>query len=242
MVTCKICLKEFKFNYLLLRHNNSKKKCKPINNNDDDFYNIDEQSDIEENTIDNKIFNNIKYNNINKLEEEIQIIDDNIINKTKISMEQLKCMFCNKDFSKKYNITRHLNNYCTSLKKLNEDKNKMIEEINKLNEEINNVKTQMELKELRKVVSKILKRKPQNVNITNNKITNNKITNNNLMVNINSFGNESLSHITINDYKRLEKIFIKPFLSVKNKLKNLFFSVTFWTISGFYKIYRESTF
>jgi len=206
MVTCKICSKEFKFDYLLLRHNNSKKKCKPLNNNDD-FYNIEEQSDIDEDTINDKIFNNKKYNNISKLEEEIKILDDNIINNTKISLDEIKCMFCNKDFSKKYNITRHLNNYCTSLKKLNEDKNKMIEEINKLNEEMNNLRTQMELKELRRAVSKILKRKPQNVNITNNKITNNKITNNNLMVNINSFGNESLSHITINDYKRLEKFY-----------------------------------
>ena len=42
------------------------------------------------------------------------------------------------------------------------------------------------------MVSKLLERKSQNINITNN----------NLMVNINSFGNESLSHITINDYKR----------------------------------------
>ena len=60
----------------------------------------------------------------------------------------------------------------------------------------------MEIKELRNTVAKLLKKKMQNINITNNKITNNKITNNNLMVNINSFGNESLSHITINDYKR----------------------------------------
>ena len=52
------------------------------------------------------------------------------------------------------------------------------------------------------MVAKLLKKKSTNINITNN----NKITNNNnLMVNINSFGNESLSHITINDYKRLEK-------------------------------------
>jgi len=44
------------------------------------------------------------------------------------------------------------------------------------------------------MVIKLLKKKSTNINITNN----NKITNNNnlmLNVNINSFGNESLSHI-----------------------------------------------
>lgn len=38
--------------------------------------------------------------------------------------------------------------------------------------EINNLRTQIELQELRKAVTKILKRKSQNINITNNKITN----------------------------------------------------------------------
>ena len=90
--------------------------------------------------------------------------------------------------------------------KLNEEKNKLELEQNKLELKQNNFRTQMEIKELRNTVAKLLKKKMQNINITNNnKITNNKITNNNLMVNINSFGNESLSHITINDYKRLEK-------------------------------------
>ena len=109
-----------------------------------------------------------------------------------------------KVFSKKYNVTRHVNDYCLYIKAINqekneliEEKNRLIEQKNKLIEEKNNLRTQIELHELRKAVTKLLKRKSHNINITNNKITNN-----NLMVNINSFGNESLSHITINDYRR----------------------------------------
>ena len=87
------------------------------------------------------------------------------------------------------------------------------------------IRQENELKKMRKDIAKLLKNQSKNINITNN-VTNIN-SNNKLVININSFGNESLSHITINDYKRLEKIFIKPFLSVKNNLKNLFFSVTF---------------
>jgi len=122
----------------------------------------------------------------------------------KESIKKNRCDECNKDFSKKYNIIRHVNEYCMYIKdinqeknKLNEERNKLNDKKNKLNEDKNNLKTQIELQELRKAVTKLLKRKSHNINITNNKITNN-----NLMVNINSFGNESLSHITINDYKR----------------------------------------
>ena len=257
MIKCKICSKEFKFNYLLTRHYSSKKKCKSVideidkineineindinkineidkindkdeflpqkkriafcSDNDDDDDDKDDDDDDDDDNKDNdkddddnkddiinrKIFNNKKYSKINKLEKEIQIIDDRILNDSAKSIHELKCMFCMKDFSKKYNITRHINNYCSTIKKLNENKLKLNEQKNKLNEEMINLRTQIELQELRKAVKKILKRKPQNINITNNKITNNKITNNNLMVNINSFGNESLSHITVNDYKR----------------------------------------
>jgi len=211
MIQCDICLKEFKYNYLLTRHNNNKKKCKPINDinyssNSSNSSNTDD-SDIDDNlennlsdNLENNILSKKKYIKINKLEKEIKIIEDKISKNSEKSIRDMKCIFCKKDFNKKYNIERHVNGYCFYIKQLNEQKNKF-------NEEINNLRTQMELKELRRAVSKILKRKSQNINITNNKITNNKITNNNLMVNINSFGNESLSHITINDYKRLEKFY-----------------------------------
>ena len=63
---------------------------------------------------------------------------------------------------------------------------------NRLLENLNNKNSKFEINELRNMVAKLLQKKSQNINITNN----------NLMVNINSFGNESLSHITINDYKR----------------------------------------
>jgi hypothetical protein len=98
--------------------------------------------------------------------------------------------------------------------KLIEDKNRLIEEKNKLNNDKINMDNQKkalnyknEIKLLRNEISKLIKIRSinnmnnnmNNINITNNKIIN---TNNNLLVNINSFGKESLEHITINDYKK----------------------------------------
>jgi len=148
-----------------------------------------------------------------KLDNSIKNIDEQIELYLKNSIEIMKCNECNKDFSRKYNLIRHINDNCDYIKdfnqqkiKLNEEKNKLELEKNKLElekikliEEKNKLETQKEIKKLRNTVAKLLKKNATNINITNN----NKITNNNnLMVNINSFGNESLSHITINDYKR----------------------------------------
>ena len=186
-------------------------------NSDNSDTDSSENSENSENS--NKI-NKLKKNNIelkkiekeeiniekclNKYDKNINKINNNLTKYMKESIKKNRCDECNKDFSKKYNIIRHVNEYCMYIKdinqeknKLNEERNKLNDKKNKLNEDKNNLKTQIELQELRKAVTKLLKRKSHNINITNNKITNN-----NLMVNINSFGNESLSHITINDYKR----------------------------------------
>ena len=92
---------------------------------------------------------------------------------------------------------RHIKDFCEDAKKLNNKKNILNEQKNKLIEQKEDRDKNIQIDKLRTMVAKLLKKKSTNINITN-KITNN----NNLMVNINSFGNESLSHITINDYKR----------------------------------------
>ena len=222
MIICPKCNKQFTYNYLLLKHQNRKKSCVQINNISENINNSissDENSNDlnDSNDSDNSINSNDSDNSINsndsnkkninrknkinildnndkkiiKVDKNIKIIEDKLALHIKNSTKNLKCKECDKDFSKRYNIMRHINYRCEYIKKLNEDKNKL--ELEKTN-----LTTQIEIKQLRNAVSKLLKKKSQNINITNN----NKITNNNLMVNINSFGNESLSHITINDYKR----------------------------------------
>ena len=71
------------------------------------------------------------------------------------------------------------------------------------NNNINN-----DIKQLRLDMAKLLKKKSQNINITNN----------NLMLNINSFGNENLSHITINDYKNFFTGFFPGFIKFIEKI------------------------
>jgi len=105
------------------------------------------------------------------------------------------------------------------------EKNKLVEEREKNKLEINNLEKQnqqdkkdieykSELKLLREQVSKLIKKQSvQNINITNNKIINN-----NLMVNINNFGKENLSHITLNDYKKFLTGFFPGFIKFIEKV------------------------
>ena len=179
---CDICNKKFKYNYLLIRHKNSKKSCA--------------------NKITTKI-NKIKNNKDNIITEEIDNIK--IIKKLHVLNNKIKindndindftCKYCNHTSTTKHNIKSHLKN-CKERKKI----------LNEI-EDINNYK---ELKKLKENIIKEFKKMEDktNINITNNNtnntttnnITNN--TNNNLILNlnINSFGKEDLSYITDEEY------------------------------------------
>ena len=136
---------------------------------------------------------------IKQIDKEIKQIDNKLELNLQNSLKIKKCSFCDKEYSKKYNMIRHIKDFCICVKELNNKKDKLFEQKNLLCEKRDNIDSKIEINELRNMVAKLLKKNATNINITNN----NKITNNNnLMVNINSFGNESLSHITINDYKR----------------------------------------
>jgi hypothetical protein len=102
------------------------------------------------------------------------------------------------------------------------EKNKLLEEIKKKEEltEKNN-----EIETLKDMVKQLLYDKSKNNNINNinninNKIINNNgiINNNNVVVNINSYGKEDLSHITINDYKKYFTGFFPGFIKFIEKI------------------------
>jgi hypothetical protein len=188
MFQCKNCIKSFKYNYLLIRHENNKTGCK-----------IPNKIKI----INNKI-NDIDTKIIDKQNKIKDIIND--INFQSVPNNENKCLYCDKIFINKNNLNRHKKANCDKLKDLNNNKLLLEKEItdleiqkNELLEEKEREDREEENNQLRNMVIKLLMKKTPQINITNNKITNN----NNLMVNvnINSFGNESLSHITKNDYK-----------------------------------------
>jgi hypothetical protein len=191
MFQCTNCNKNFKYNYLLVRHENNKTGCKIpnkikiINNkiNDIDTKILDKQNKIK-----------IIISNTNNMKLQSMLNNEN------------KCLYCDKIFINKNNMNRHIKANCNKLKDLNNNKLLLEKEINDLEiqkkellEEKEKEDREEENNQLRNMVIKLLMKKTPQINITNNKITNN----NNLMVNvnINSFGNESLSHITKNDYK-----------------------------------------
>ena len=120
------------------------------------------------------------------------------------------CMFCEKIFSNKSNLSKHINKVCSSKLDLEKEKNKIIED--KKNQERDN-----EIKQLRNDMTKLLEKQPIQPpqNITNN-ITNN-INQTNVIM-INSFGNEDLSHITLQDYKQYLNSYFKGFIKYIEKV------------------------
>lgn len=156
--------------------------------------------------------------NINKnYNEKIEIIDKEVDIKIQESLNsESKCIFCEKMFLNKGNIIRHIQSSCKIKKELIDKKNKLIEikndlifGIKKLNEK------DEEIKYLKKKVEKLIKNSPNNI-IINNTINNN--TQNNYIININSFGNEDLSHITIDDYNKYLNGFFPGFVKFIEKV------------------------
>ncbi len=186
MHQCQLCKKDFKYKYLLDKHKSRKRAC-------DTLENIIKNYDI-----------------------KIKDLDDNISNKTNVSIEQeFKCLFCDKEFSNRANTKKHISVACTIKKELINEKNNLEQEKNKIMDQQKIKEKDEEIKKLRDAMEKmIMKQSTQNINITNN----NKIINNNLIVNINSFGKEDLSHITLNDYKKFLGGFFTGFIKFIEKV------------------------
>jgi len=202
MVNCQKCDKYFPKNCQLQRHLNRKYPC---------------------------VTNNILIvKNINKINE----IENQIKELTKQSIESKKnCKFCTKKLANKNNVERHIEFVCPTKKDMIEEKNKLIEE-NKILEEKEktdklskyqnqNEELQNQIKILQNTVQKLMnkniKETPPNT-IINNTTINNPTINNNLTININSFGKESLDHITEADYKKYLNGFFKGFLNLIEKI------------------------
>ena len=191
MFECNKCYKLYKYSYLLNNHNSKNIICdSPI-----------------------KIIKNLKLK-IKHLESEILNINNKSIESGNI------CYYCEKTFSTKYTLIRHINKICINKKKLLDEKNKY-SDIIKQKEEFNIINNYEE--ELKKYKSTSKK----NININNGTINNNIINNNNNNVifnhnvNIKPFGKEDLSHISDNKYKEYIKKLLPGLL---NFIKDVHFS------------------
>jgi len=149
--------------------------------------------------------------------KKISLLDETIKNKINESIKSIdKCIYCNKNFLNKGNLSKHLQNNCKTIKDLYYKKKKLIEKKEKLIENEKFIRQENELKKMRKDIAKLLKNQTKNINITNN-ITNIN-SNNKLVININSFGKEDLSHITVEDYKKYLTGFFPGFIKFIEKI------------------------
>lgn len=207
---CEKCNKKFKYEYLLQKHLNRKIKC-----------------------ISNDIL-------LDKYIEDIINIEDKVNENIKLSFEsKIKCYFCEKIFSKKGNLERHINITCKNKKelvnnkeiinlkkiKLENDINKNInskKNITKKEEHINKLENEIDI--LKKTLNTILKKQhvknssDEKNNITFQQVINNVNINNNLMINLNSFGKENINHITEKDYKQYMSGFFPGFIKFIKKI------------------------
>ena len=215
MNICEKCKKEFKYKYLLDKHLNRKIPC---------------------------VTNNLM---IDRYTKEIEDIN-NKLNEYIISSYESKttCYFCNKLFSKRGNLERHLNLTCNTKKQYVTRKDLLINKKLKIENEINkheNIiikddhinKLENEIDMIKKTVNTLLKKQSikkfttenngvtfqQIINNVNNVDTiNNLNINNNLMININSFGKENISHITEKEYKQYMTGFFPGFVKFIEKV------------------------
>ena len=217
MYKCNNCKKTFEFNSLYIRHKSKKIGCKTLI--------IDYDLLIQTN--ENKI-QNIK-TKIHDLKTKItSTITNSLITKT-------NCLFCNKIFKTKGNLNRHINTSCIEKNQIINEENTLQEELNKLEEEKNILEKDNkeqnkiieqtreqemmnEIKQLRNDMAKLLEKQLKPIqNITKN-TTNNTINQTNNVIMINNFGNEDLSHITLQDYKQYLNTYFKGFIKYIEKV------------------------
>jgi hypothetical protein len=168
------------------RHLARKNLCKPkISNNNlnNDYlkYNITE-----------KIYNLQLTPNNSKMKNYTSKIPSNHSNNNKY-----KCDFCNNDYSRKDNLTKHLKT-CKTKKKEDKEKGDLIDLVKLLNEKLDKQQNEFK-KELEKRDNQIdILIKKTGININNSTITQNIQQNIKLL----AYSNTDTSHLTDNDYMK----------------------------------------
>ena len=145
-------------------------------------------------------------------EEAIQILNKKINEIYNESLESTKtCNFCKKEFKCKRNLIRHMDNYCEHKRKMDDKKNMLV------------------LEDINKEHNKHYQSNPKIINNNINNNNNNNINNNINIINninninniqLNAFGNEDLSHITLSEYKKILSTFFPGFVEY---IKTIYF-------------------
>ena len=203
----------------IIQHLNRKKICKSILSDisiEDikNYYNLEIKTIYEKNT------------NLTPITPVFNKITPNYTKKTQKKMDIKECSYCNKEFSRRDSLTRHLNR--CKIKKKNEIENKIEKNKIEILEKHN--------AELLKAVEKLLIECSNNNNKkTSNKTINNKTTNNNNSNNNTNSNNTIHNTININNYgeedtKYITKQFIvdllknKPFKAIPEMIKYTHFN------------------
>ena len=139
-------------------------------------------------------------------------------NNSKIKNSTFECEFCNKFYSRKDNLTKHLKNCKKKREKDSLDilKDREIEEKNK---EIDNLKDKVE-----DLIIELSKKNIITNNTTNNNTINNNTTNNQnkiINIHINNFGNENTKYLR-KDY--LNNLLEKAFTAIPKLIEKIHFN------------------
>jgi uncharacterized C2H2 Zn-finger protein len=178
---CEKCYKEFKLKTDLIRHKNKKYDC--TDNNTCDKCNKYFKSKTDYTRHINRKFPCIKDDNESLTkpidsQQSLVIINDEHI-----------CEDCNKSFTTKRSLDRHISQYCKNSGKL-----ELYKTIDKMQQQIDALQ--------KNTSNSLINNSNNETNLTNslnNNLNNNTITN----ININAYGQEDLSHITDDDYKKI---------------------------------------
>jgi len=202
----------------IIQHLNRKKICKPI------------LSDISIEDIKNHYNLEIKIihqknTNLTPITPIFNKITPIYTKKTQKKMDIKECSYCNKEFSRRDSLTRHLNR--CKIKKKNEKENEIeknkIEILEKHNAELLKAveKLLIECSNNKKTSNKTINNKTTNNNNSNNNNTNSNNTIHNT-ININNYGEENTKYITKQFIVDLLKN--KPFKAIPEMIKHTHFN------------------
>lgn len=214
--TCSVCNKVFSNKYNLRRHllyfciSQNNLNLNSSNYKDETKYKINYNL---EHSNDNKHINK----SCDKITPSLQI-EENSLNSQKVTelKKELKCKNCNKKFTRKDNLTRHLNTKC----KINTNDSNINNNQELIKQLLN------EMKELKDKISKLEhinhlnNNNNNNSNITNNQNNQTNITNNNFQ--IVAFGKEELENIVPDDI--CKKILFKGFEAIPGLIEYVHFN------------------